>query len=97
MAGLQSTNVTLMDGSSLNIRLSAGIAAAMNINAYVEMDAFLQSALQAMLNSKKEGDEPVVVNHALAYGTGDLKWGGILETAAPMKYPSTRYCLIRSI
>ena len=63
MAGLQSTNVTLMDGSSLNIRLSAGIAAAMNINAYIEIDAFLQSALQAMLNSKKEGDEPVVVNY----------------------------------
>jgi two-component system cell cycle response regulator len=63
MAGVQSAQVSLLDGSSLNIRLSAGISAAMNINAYVEVDEFLQSALQAMLNSKKEGEEPVVVNY----------------------------------
>jgi two-component system cell cycle response regulator len=63
LAGVQSTQISLMDGSSLELRLSAGIAAAMNINAYVEIEAFLQSALQAMLNSKQEGEEQIVVNY----------------------------------
>jgi two-component system cell cycle response regulator len=62
VAGVQSSEISLLDGSSLNIRLSAGITSAMNINAYIEIDTFLQSALQAMMNSKQEGEEQVVVN-----------------------------------
>jgi two-component system, cell cycle response regulator len=63
VAGVQSSEISLMDGSSLNIRLSAGITTAMNINAYIEIDTFLQSALQAMMNSKQEGEQQVVVNY----------------------------------
>ena len=63
VAGVQSSEISLMDGSSLNIRLSAGITSAMNINAYIEIDTFLQSALQAMMNSKQEGEQQVVVNY----------------------------------
>ncbi len=63
MAGVQSSEVSLMNGSSLDLRLSAGIASAININAYVEIEAFLQSAIQAMLNSKQAGEEQVVVNY----------------------------------
>ena len=63
VAGVQSTHISLVDGGTLQLRLSAGIATAMNINAYVEVDAFLQNALQAMLNSKQEGEEQVVVNY----------------------------------
>ena len=63
MAGVQSSEISLMNGASLDLRLSAGIASAININAYVEIDAFLQSAIQAMLNSKQEGEEQVVVNY----------------------------------
>jgi diguanylate cyclase (GGDEF)-like protein len=63
VAGVQSANVSLMDGSTLDLRLSAGIATAMNINAYVEVDAFLHGAVQAMLNSKQKGEEQVVVTY----------------------------------
>lgn len=63
MAGLGSTHIALLDDSRLEVRLTAGIAAAMNINAYAEIDAFIQSALGAMQTSKQQGEPTVVVNY----------------------------------
>jgi len=53
MTSLQTTSISLPDGTALEVRLSAGIAASQNINAYAEIDTFIQSAVQAINNSKQ--------------------------------------------
>jgi diguanylate cyclase (GGDEF)-like protein len=56
LAGVQSSNITLPDGTALEVRLSAGIAASQNINAYAEIDTFIRGAEQA-INSGKQSQE----------------------------------------
>lgn len=56
------SEISITDGSPLEIKLSAGIASSQNLNAYVEIDSFIQSAVLAMSSSKqnKEGEVSVV-------------------------------------
>lgn len=61
LAGVQSSGIALTDGPPLEVRLSAGIASTQNINAYAEIDTFIQSAVQAMKSSKQDGAEKVSV------------------------------------
>ena len=61
LTGVQSTNISLPDGTALEVRLSAGIAASQNINAYAEIDSFIQSAVQAISNSKQNPEDKISV------------------------------------
>lgn len=53
LAGIQSSEISLKDGPPLEIRLSAGIASAQTVNAYAEIDTFIQNAVLAMNNAKQ--------------------------------------------
>jgi hypothetical protein len=54
---VQSSEISLTNGQALEIKLSAGIASTQTINAYAEIDEFIQNAVQAMNNSKQNKDE----------------------------------------
>jgi two-component system cell cycle response regulator len=61
LSGVQASEVSLADGRVLEIKLSAGIASTQTINAYAEIDTFIQNAVLAMSNSKQNADEEVSV------------------------------------
>jgi two-component system cell cycle response regulator len=61
LSSVQASEVSLVDGQALEIKLSAGIASTQTINAYAEIDTFIQSAVLAMSNSKQNADEEVSV------------------------------------
>ena len=61
LTGVQSSNISLPDGTALEVSLSAGIAASQNINAYAEIDSFIQSAEQAINSSKQSEEENITV------------------------------------
>ena len=62
LARVQASEISITDGPPLEIKLSAGIASSQNLNAYAEIDTFIQSAVLAMSSSKqnKEGEVSVV-------------------------------------
>lgn len=59
--GVKSSEISLANGTALEVRLTAGIASAQNINAYTEIDSFIQSAVQALNNSKQNEDDEICV------------------------------------
>jgi len=61
LAGVQAGEVSLTDGLPLEIKLSAGISSAQTLNAYAEIDTFIQSAVLAMSSSKQNAEEEVSV------------------------------------
>ena len=61
LSGVQASEVSLTSGPALEIKLSAGIASTQTINAYAEIDTFIQNAVLAMNNSKQSKDEEICV------------------------------------
>lgn len=61
LTGVKSSGISLENGNDLEVRLSAGIASTQNINAYAEVDTFMQVAVQALLNSKQAGGDEICV------------------------------------
>ena len=61
LKGVQASQIELLDGTALEVDLSIGIATTQNINAYAEIDFFVQNAIQAMTNSKQNDKEKVSV------------------------------------
>ena len=61
LSGVQASEVSLASGPALEIKLSAGIASTQTINAYAEIDTFIQNAVLAMNNSKQSKDEEICV------------------------------------
>jgi diguanylate cyclase (GGDEF)-like protein len=57
LSGVQSSEIYLAEGPALEIKLSAGIASAQTVNAYAEIDEFIQNAVQAMKNSRQNKNE----------------------------------------
>ena len=61
ISGVQAAEITLPRGPALEIKLNAGIASSQTINAYAEIDTFIQNALIAMNNSKQTKGEQLSV------------------------------------
>ena len=61
LTGVQSSEISLTDGPPLEVKLSVGIASTQTINAYAEIDTFIQSAVLAMGSSKKNETEDITV------------------------------------
>ena len=61
ISGVQAAEITLPRGPALGIKLNAGIASSQTINAYAEIDTFIQNALIAMNNSKQTKGEQLSV------------------------------------
>jgi diguanylate cyclase (GGDEF)-like protein len=59
LSGVQASEISFTDGPALEIRLSAGVASTQNINAYAEIDTFIQSAVVAMNNARQNKDEEI--------------------------------------
>jgi len=62
LSGVQASEISLADGLTLEIELSVGIASTQTINAYAEIDTFIQAAVQAMNNSKNNESEEISVD-----------------------------------
>jgi diguanylate cyclase (GGDEF)-like protein len=61
LTGVQASQISLTDGPPLEVKLSAGIASTQTINAYAEIDTFIQNAVLAMISSKKNENEAITV------------------------------------
>lgn len=61
ITSVQTSQISMKDGSALEVMLNAGIASTQNINAYVEIDIFIQSAVQAKDASKQSRQDQVSV------------------------------------
>ena len=61
LKGVQTSQIELLDGTALEVNLNIGIASTQNINAYAEVDFFIQNAIQAMTASKQNDKEKVSV------------------------------------
>ena len=59
LSGVQASEISLTDGPALEIKLSVGIATSQTINAYAEIDVFIQSAETAMNNARQNKDEEI--------------------------------------
>lgn len=59
LIGIQSSGITLENGTALEIKLSAGIASTQTVNAYANVDTFIQSAVQAMSTARDDEEEEI--------------------------------------
>jgi diguanylate cyclase (GGDEF)-like protein len=57
--GIKNTDITLMDGTALNISVSAGIASSATITASTEVETLIRKAGEAVLQAKREGGNQV--------------------------------------
>jgi two-component system chemotaxis response regulator CheY len=53
--GILNTNISLLDGSEINVGVSAGIVSIVRITAATEMDILIQQAKGAVTHAKREG------------------------------------------
>ena len=61
LKGIYNNNISLMDGTAVTVKLSAGIAAAMQITAATEIEALIQKATEAVRQAKREGGNQVYI------------------------------------
>jgi diguanylate cyclase (GGDEF)-like protein len=57
LSGMRASEISLTDGSALDIKLSAGIASSHTINAYTEIEPFIQNAVVALKAARQNKDE----------------------------------------
>jgi diguanylate cyclase (GGDEF)-like protein len=57
LSGVHASEISLTSGPALEVKVSAGIASSQNINAYAEVDAFIQSAVAAMNNARQNKND----------------------------------------
>jgi two-component system chemotaxis response regulator CheY len=59
LKGIYNINVSLQDGTAVNVNLSAGIASAIQITASTEIETLIQKATEAVQQAKREGGNQV--------------------------------------
>ncbi len=57
--GVKNTDISLMDGTAVNISISAGIASSAHITASTEIEMLIRQANDAVLQAKREGGNQV--------------------------------------
>ena len=57
--GIKNTDISLMDGTAVNITISAGIASSAHITASTETETLIRKASEAVLQAKREGGNQV--------------------------------------
>jgi len=55
LRGILNTNISLLDGTELNVSVSAGIASATRITAATEINTLIEQAKEAVSHAKREG------------------------------------------
>ena len=61
LKGIYNNNISLMDGTAVTVKLSAGIASAMQITASTEIEMLIQKATEAVRQAKREGGNQVYI------------------------------------
>lgn len=59
LKGVYGTNVSLLDGTAINVQVSAGVASAVRITASTEVELLIQKASEAVAQSKRAGGNQV--------------------------------------
>lgn len=57
LSGVRASEISLANGQALEIKLSAGIASSQTINAYTEIEPFIQNAVVALNTARQNKDE----------------------------------------
>ena len=53
--GILNTNITLLDGREVNVRVSAGVASTTRITVSTEIEALIQHTIEAVVHAKRDG------------------------------------------
>lgn len=61
LSSILNTDISLLDGTSVHVKLSAGIAFSVRITAATEVEALIDKAIEAMGQAKREGGNQVAV------------------------------------
>lgn len=59
LKGMLNTNITLLDGTPLNITISAGIASSQRVTASMEIELLIEKAKEAVASARQDGDNQV--------------------------------------
>lgn len=59
LSGIRNTDISLMDGTRVQVKLSGGIASSVHITASTEVDHLIEKALMAVQQVKREGGNQV--------------------------------------
>jgi len=57
--GISNTEISLLDGTNMDIKLSIGVASAQRISVSTEIDLLIEKAREAVTRAKQDGDNPV--------------------------------------
>jgi len=57
--GILNTNIALLDGTAVSVKVRAGIVSSIRIMASMEIDMLIEKAMEAVTQSKQDGDEQV--------------------------------------
>lgn len=57
--GIMNTDIALLDGTPLNLILGTGIASSMRITVTMEMETFIEKAMEAMASSRQDGENQI--------------------------------------
>jgi len=60
LKGIRNTHISLLDGTNLNVELSAGVSAAVRITAATEIEMLIDKASEALKQAKRDGMNQVV-------------------------------------
>jgi two-component system chemotaxis response regulator CheY len=55
LSGIRNTQVSLLDGTTLQLKVSAGIASSVHITAATQIDHFIEKAIEALQQAKRDG------------------------------------------
>jgi two-component system, cell cycle response regulator len=59
LGSIHNTEISLLDGTIVHVKLSAGIACAVHITASTEIQVLIEKALEAMRQAKREGGDQI--------------------------------------
>lgn len=59
LKGILNTNISLLDGTPVNVMISAGIASSLRITASTEVETFIEKAIEAVTRGRQDGDSQV--------------------------------------
>ena len=57
--GIMNTNISLLDGTAVNIKLGAGIVATMRVTVAMEIEMLIEKAREAVARSRQDQDNQV--------------------------------------
>jgi diguanylate cyclase (GGDEF)-like protein len=57
--GIENTNISLLDGTALDLKLGAGVVSSMRITASTEIEMLIEKAREALAGARQDGENQV--------------------------------------